>query len=345
MAGARDIAFVGLGHMGGPMAANLVRAGHRVRGFDLSAASLAAAAEAGVRPAASAAEAAATAQVVITMLPAGRHVLALYQEEGLLAAARPGTLFLDCSTIDVTDARRAHQAAGAAGHRALDAPVSGGVVGAEAGSLTFMVGGGEEEFAAAQPLLAAMGGKVVHCGAAGAGQAAKICNNMILGVSMIAVSEAFVLGESLGLSHQALYDVAATASGQCWALTTNCPVPGPVPTSPANRDYRPGFAAPLMAKDLGLAADALRAAGIPAELGVRAAELYAGYAADGGADRDFSGIVETLRRRPADSAPRAAEPATSGPHTDSAHPGSAHTNSAHPDTRYPDAHHEERNGT
>ncbi|MGW4982515.1 3-hydroxyisobutyrate dehydrogenase [Streptomyces mirabilis] len=294
----RTVAFIGLGHMGGPMAANLVKAGHRVSGYDLSPASLKAAADAGVEPTASATEAVTGAEVVITMLPAGRHVLELYQD--IVGAARPGTLFADCSTIDVADARTAHDRAVSAGMRALDAPVSGGVVGAEAATLTFMAGGGEDEYAEAEPLLAAMGRKVVHCGGAGAGQAAKICNNMILGISMIAVSEAFVLGESLGLSHQALYDVASTASGQCWALSVNCPVPGPVPTSPANRDYRPGFAAPLMAKDLGLAADAARAGGVRAELGLRAAELYAAYAEGAGAAEDFSGIVRTIRDQSGD---------------------------------------------
>ncbi|WEH36987.1 3-hydroxyisobutyrate dehydrogenase [Streptomyces sp. AM 4-1-1] len=291
------IGFVGLGHMGGPMAANLVAAGHRVRGYDLVAESLAAAADAGVEPVPSAALAAEGADVVITMLPAGRHVLALYRDEGLLAAAPPGTLFVDCSTIDVADARAAHRAVAAAGHRSLDAPVSGGVVGAEAATLTFMAGGGEAEFAQAAPLLSVMGKKAVHCGTAGAGQATKICNNMILGISMIAVSEAFVLGESLGLSHQALFDVASTASGQCWALTVNCPVPGPVPASPANRDYRPGFAAPLMAKDLGLAANAVRTGGVSAELGLKAAELYGEYVNNGGDSADFSGIVNTIRAR------------------------------------------------
>ncbi|MFG2209502.1 3-hydroxyisobutyrate dehydrogenase [Streptomyces sp. NPDC048638] len=291
----RTIGFIGLGHMGGPMAANLVKAGHRVIGFDLVPDLVATAAGAGVEVAASSKEAATAADVVITMLPAGRHVLALYRDGGLLSAARPGTLFIDCSTIDVADARSAHEAGVAAGMRALDAPVSGGVVGAEAATLTFMVGGGQAEFEEAEPLLAAMGRKAVHCGGRGAGQAAKICNNMILGISMIAVSEAFVLGESLGLSHQALFDVASTASGQCWALTVNCPVPGPVPASPANRDYLPGFAAPLMAKDLGLAANAARAGGVPTELGRKAAELYAAYAAGAGATEDFSGILRTLR--------------------------------------------------
>ncbi|WP_079127401.1 3-hydroxyisobutyrate dehydrogenase [Streptomyces sp. TP-A0874] len=296
------IGFVGLGRMGGPMAANLVRAGHRVVGYDLVPELRAAAAAAGVEVAGSAALAAAEAELVVTMLPGGRQVLELYGGEGLLAGARPGTLFVDCSTIDVGDARAAHAAAAAAGMRALDAPVSGGVVGAEAATLTFMAGGDQADFAEAEPVLAVMGRKAVHCGGAGAGQAAKICNNMILGVSMIAVSEAFVLGESLGLSHEALFEVASTASGQCWALSVNCPVPGPVPASPANHGYRPGFAAPLMAKDLGLAANAVRAGGIRAELGLRAAELYASFAEGSGADQDFSGIVREIRAQSARNA-------------------------------------------
>ncbi|MFI0263929.1 3-hydroxyisobutyrate dehydrogenase [Streptomyces sp. NPDC017056] len=311
-AGPATVGFVGLGNMGGPMAANLVGAGHRVTGFDLVPEALAAAAGAGVEPAASAVAAVADADVVITMLPAGRHVLALYEDQGLLAAARPGTLFVDCSTIDVADARAAHEAAARAGQQALDAPVSGGVVGAEAGTLTFMAGGGAAEFARAEPLLAAMGKKAVHCGGAGAGQAAKICNNMILGISMIGVSEAFVLGESLGLTHQALYDVASTASGQCWALSVNCPVPGPVPGSPANRDYRPGFAAPLMAKDLGLAANAVRSGGVQAELGLRAAELFAAFAEGEGAAEDFSGIVRAIRQRSGTGGPTAQETEQNG---------------------------------
>ncbi|MFB7530825.1 3-hydroxyisobutyrate dehydrogenase [Streptomyces sp. NPDC056178] len=289
----KTVAFIGLGHMGGPMAGNLVKAGHHVLGHDLVPAAVETATGTGVGPASSAARAVAEAEVVISMLPAGRHVLGLYDD--ILAAARPGTLFVDCSTIDVADARMAHERAAAAGMRCLDAPVSGGVFGAEAATLTFMAGGGENEFTEARPLLEVMGKKAVHCGGPGAGQAAKICNNMILGISMIAVSEAFVLGESLGLSHQALYDVASTASGQCWALSVNCPVPGPVPASPANCDYRPGFAASLMAKDLGLAANAARAGGVRAELGLRAAELYAAYAEQVGAAEDFSGIVRTIR--------------------------------------------------
>ncbi|MCW5249840.1 3-hydroxyisobutyrate dehydrogenase [Streptomyces sp. SHP 1-2] len=291
----RTVAFVGLGHMGGPMAANLARAGHRVLGHDLAPEAVEAAGRAGAEPAGSVTAAVREADVVISMLPAGRHVLDLYDEA--LTAARPGTLFVDCSTVDVADARTAHERARTAGMRSLDAPVSGGVVGAEAATLTFMAGGGEEEFTEARPLLEAMGRRAVHCGGPGAGQAAKICNNMILGVSMIAVSEAFVLGESLGLSHQALYDVASTASGQCWALSVNCPVPGPVPSSPANRDYRPGFAAALMAKDLRLAAGAAKAGGVHTELGTRAAELYAEYAEGAGGERDFSAIVGTIRER------------------------------------------------
>ncbi|RAJ71254.1 3-hydroxyisobutyrate dehydrogenase [Streptomyces sp. Amel2xB2] len=291
------VGFIGLGNMGAPMAANLVAAGHRVVGFDLVPGLLTAARESGVEAAPSAARAASDADVVITMLPEGGHVLALHREQGLLETARPGTLFVDCSTIDVADARAVHETVRKAGHLGLDAPVSGGVVGAEAGTLTFMAGGGTAEFARAEPLLRAMGKKAVHCGEAGAGQAAKICNNMILGISMIAVSEAFVLGESLGLSHQALFDVASTASGQCWALSVNCPVPGPVPGSPADRDYRPGFAAALMAKDLGLAANAVRTGGIDAEFGLRAAGRYAEFAAGGGGTADFSAIVRSIRER------------------------------------------------
>ncbi|TFD81962.1 3-hydroxyisobutyrate dehydrogenase [Cryobacterium sp. Sr8] len=288
------IAFIGLGNMGGPMAANLVRAGHQVSGYDLVPAALDHARDNGVTVPTSAAEAVAGAEVVITMLPSGAHVLAAYRD-GLLSAADPGTLFIDSSTIDVDDARAAQALAQAAGHRALDAPVSGGVGGAQAGTLTFMVGAGDADFQAAEPILARMGARIVHCGGSGAGQAAKICNNLILGVSMIAVSEAFVLGEKLGLTHQALFDVASAASGQCWALTTNCPVPGPVPTSPANRDYQPGFAGALMAKDLGLALNALEATGTAAQLGPLAASIYRRFADEGGAGLDFSAIINTIR--------------------------------------------------
>ena len=294
-----QIGFIGLGNMGGPMAANLVAAGYSVTGYDPVPAAAEKAAAAGIRMAASADEAVTGAGVVVTMLPTGTHVLNALSGDGdtlgLLAAAAPEALFLECSTISVEDATTAHALMLETGHRGLDAPVSGGVVGAEAGTLTFMVGGAEADFAAARPLLEVMGGRVVHCGGPGAGQAAKICNNMILGVSMIAVSEAFVLGEELGLTHQALFDVASAASGQCWALTTNCPVPGPVPASPANRDYRPGFAAALMAKDLGLAADALDSTGVRAELGRRAGEIFRELTDAGSGGEDFSSVIKTIR--------------------------------------------------
>jgi len=288
------IAFLGLGNMGGPMAANLVLAGHAVTGFDPVPAALDHARESGVTVAPDAETAVADADVVITMFPSGAHVIDAYTG-GLLATAVPGTLFIDSSTIDVADARTARALAVAAGHRGMDAPVSGGVGGATAGTLTFMVGADLADFASAEPILTVMGGRIVHCGESGAGQAAKICNNLILGVSMIAVSEAFVLGEKLGLSNQALFDVASAASGQCWALTTNCPVPGPVPASPANRDYQPGFAGALMAKDLGLALGALEATGTAAELGPLAASIYRRFADEGGAGLDFSAIINTIR--------------------------------------------------
>jgi 3-hydroxyisobutyrate dehydrogenase len=293
------IAFLGLGHMGGPMSINLVKAGYTVAGFDVVPAALEAAREHGVPTVGSAAEAASGADVVLTMFPSGRHVLDAYQgaegQPGLLATAAPGTMFLDCSTINVDEAREAARLAIEAGHRAVDAPVSGGVVGAEAGTLTFMVGALPEDFEAVRPMLEVMGKRVVLCGDHGAGQAAKVCNNLILGASMIAVSEAFVLGEKLGLTHQALFDVASAASGQCWALTTNCPVPGPVPSSPANRDYQPGFAGALMAKDLKLALNAIQSTGVAARMGPLASEIYDAFAAEGGAGRDFSGIITDIR--------------------------------------------------
>lgn len=298
------VAFLGLGHMGGPMAANLVNAGYTVAGFDVVPAALEAAAAHGVPTVPSPLDALAGADVVLTMFPGGQQVLEAYRgvdgQPGLLQAAAPGTMFLDCSTINVDEAREAATLAIAAGHRAVDAPVSGGVVGAEAGTLTFMVGGEPEDFEEVRPMLEVMGKRVVHCGGHGVGQAAKICNNMILGVSMIAVSEAFVLGEKLGLTHQALFDVASAASGQCWALTTNCPVPGPVPTSPANRDYQPGFAGALMAKDLRLALNALESTGVAARMGPLASEIYDTFAAEGGAHRDFSGIITAIRDKSQD---------------------------------------------
>ena len=289
------IAFIGLGNMGGPMAGNLVKAGHEVTAFDLVEASRQAAAELGVRIAGSGREAVAAAEIVVTMLPAGKHVLAVWAD--ILPAVKPGTLLIDSSTIDVESARKAHALAAEHGCPSLDAPVSGGTGGAKGATLTFMVGGTEEAFDRGEPILARMGRKIVHCGPAGNGQAAKICNNMILGISMIGVCEAFVLGEKLGLSHQALFDVASTSSGQCWSLTTYCPVPGPVPTSPANNGYKPGFASALMLKDLKLAQEAAQAAGAATPLGAAAAQLFGLHNAWGEGGADFSGIIDLLRGR------------------------------------------------
>ncbi len=287
------IGFIGLGNMGGPMAGNLVKQGHSVKGFDLVADFLKRAGERGVSAAASAADAVKDVDIVVTMLPAGRHVLEVYAQ--VLGAAKAGTLFIDSSTIDVASARTAHDLAGQAKMLSLDAPVSGGVGGAEAGTLTFMAGGSAEAFAKAKPVLEAMGKKVVHCGDAGAGQAAKICNNMILGISMIGVGEAFVLAEKLGLSHQALFDVASTSSGQCWSLTTYCPVPGPVPGSPANNAFKPGFASALMVKDLKLAQEAAAGSGANTPMGALAAQLYGLFSASGEGNTDFSGIIHMIR--------------------------------------------------
>ncbi|WP_439498232.1 3-hydroxyisobutyrate dehydrogenase [Bosea sp. (in: a-proteobacteria)] len=291
------IAFIGLGNMGGPMAGNLVKAQHRVIAFDLVQESKDAAAELGVSIAASAKEAVKDAEIVVTMLPAGKHVLSVWAD--ILPAVNPGTLVIDSSTIDVESARKAHALAAERGCLSLDAPVSGGVGGAKGATLTFMVGGSGEAFEKGDPILTAMGRRVVHCGPAGNGQAAKICNNMILGISMIGVCEAFVLAEKLGLSHQALYDVASTSSGQCWSLTTYCPVPGPVPSSPANGDYKPGFASALMLKDLKLSQEAAQAAGASTPLGAAAAQLYGLHNAWGEGGADFSAIIHLLRGREA----------------------------------------------
>ncbi|MBC7312871.1 MAG: 3-hydroxyisobutyrate dehydrogenase [Rhizobium sp.] len=287
------IAFIGLGNMGGPMAANLVKAGHTVKGFDLSADILKSVAASGVTPASSIEEATSSADTVVTMLPKGAHVLSVWSN--LASAVKSGTLLIDCSTIDVESARKAHELAAGANCLSLDAPVSGGTGGAAAGTLTFMAGGSDGAFDRARPVLEAMGKKIVHCGGNGAGQAAKICNNMILGISMIGVCEAFALGEKLGLSHQALFDVASTSSGQCWSINTYCPVPGPVPTSPANNDYKPGFAAALMLKDLKLAQEAALAAGAATPLGAEAAQLFDLFDKQGHGGRDFSAIIEMLR--------------------------------------------------
>jgi 3-hydroxyisobutyrate dehydrogenase len=287
------IGFIGLGNMGSPMAANLIKAGEHVLGFDVVPAARDAASRDGVEIVANARSCVENAGVVVTMLPAGEHVLSVWNE--ILPAANQGALFIDCSTIDVASARAAHKLAAERGIATLDAPVSGGVGGAKAATLTFMVGGSQRVFERGKPLLERMGKRVVHCGEAGNGQVAKICNNMILGVSMIAVSEAFVLGEKLGLSHQALFDVASASSGQCWSLTSYCPVPGPVPASPANNDYKPGFAAALMLKDLKLAREAAHSVRADTALGEQAAEIYEQFAEQGHSGADFSAIIRHVR--------------------------------------------------
>jgi len=290
------IGFIGLGNMGLPMAQNLIKAGHAVQGFDMSQAQMLALTASGGQAAASVKAAATGAEIVITMLPAGQHVRDVYlRPDGVLAAAGAGTLLIDSSTIDVATARDVAVAADKKGLAMLDAPVSGGVGGAQAGTLTFMVGGRDEAFARAKPIFEKMGKTIVHAGGAGNGQAAKICNNMILGVSMIAVSEAFVLAEKLGLDAQKLYDISSKSSGQCWSMTTYCPVPGPVPTSPANRDYQAGFTAAMMLKDLKLAQDAAKAAGADTPLGADAAKIYAEFVETGEGPRDFSGVIRFIR--------------------------------------------------
>ncbi len=286
------IAFLGLGNMGAPMGANLVKAGYEVQGFDPVPAARAAAADAGVSVCETAVEAVRDAGVVITMLPNGTLVRQCYAE--VMPAAAAGALFIDSSTIAVDDARAVHAYAVERGFAQLDAPVSGGVKGAAAGTLAFMVGGETDALETARPVLDAMAGKIIHCGDSGAGQAAKLCNNMLLAVQQIAVGEAFVLADKLGLSAQSLFDVITGATGNCWAVHTNCPVPGPVPTSPANNDFKPGFATALMNKDLGLAMAAVASTGASAPLGSHAAQIYARFA-DEHADLDFSAVIESLR--------------------------------------------------
>jgi 3-hydroxyisobutyrate dehydrogenase len=287
------IGFIGLGNMGAPMAANLVKSGDGVQGFDLVPASCQTSAADGVKVVASARQSVENADVVISMLPAGEHVLSVWAD--VLPAAKQGALFIDCSTIDVTSARAAHAMADKHGISSLDAPVSGGVAGAKAATLTFMVGGSANTFARGRTVLERMGKRVVHCGEAGNGQVAKICNNMILGASMIVVSEAFVLGEKLGLSHQAMFDVVSASSGQCWSLTSYCPVPGPVPNSPANNDYKPGFAAALMLKDLKLAREAADSVSAKTAIGAHAAQIYELLAQQGHGASDFSAIIKLVR--------------------------------------------------
>jgi 3-hydroxyisobutyrate dehydrogenase len=290
------IGFIGLGNMGLPMARNLIKAGHQVTGFDVAKSGLDGLVAGGGVAATAAAQVCTGADVVITMLPAGEHVRAVYLgDSGVVASAPSTALLIDSSTIDVGSARAVATAAAARGLAMIDAPVSGGVGGAQGGTLTFMVGGPDAAFARAKPVLEAMGKTIVHAGGAGNGQAAKICNNMILGISMIAVSEAFVLAEKIGLDAQKLFDIASKASGQCWSLTSYCPVPGPVPASPANRDYQAGFTAAMMLKDLKLAQEAARTADVATPLGAEAAALYALYSAQGKSAEDFSGIIRFLR--------------------------------------------------
>jgi 3-hydroxyisobutyrate dehydrogenase len=291
------IGFIGLGNMGLPMAQNLLKAGHAVIGFDLVKAAMGKLVVAGGMAATSVAQACENAEVIVTMLPAGGHVRETYLADSGILAAAGDALLIDSSTIDVDTARAVAAAAKERGLAMVDAPVSGGIAGAEAGTLTFMVGGEDAAFARAEPILSAMGKTVVHAGGPGNGQAAKICNNLILGISMIAVSEAFVLADKLGLEAQKLFDIAAKSSGQCWSLTSYCPVPGPVPTSPANRDYKAGFTAAMMLKDLKLAQDVARATRATSPLGAGSAAVYQAFidSADGNAGIDFSGIIRFLR--------------------------------------------------
>jgi 3-hydroxyisobutyrate dehydrogenase len=290
-----NIGFIGLGNMGLPMALNLVKAGHAVAGNDVTPKGMEALAAAGGAIAKSASEAA-QADIVVTMLPAGQQVRDVYLgANGLLSKAKKGTLFIDSSTIDVETARAVAAEAEKKGMLMIDAPVSGGVGGAQGATLTFMVGGPDAAFEKAKPILDKMGKTIVHAGGAGAGQAAKICNNMILGISMIAVSEAFVLAEKLGLDKQKLFDISSKSSGQCWSMTSYCPVPGPVPASPANRDYQAGFTAAMMLKDLKLAQEAAKSAGAKTPLGAEAAEIYDRYVGSGEGGRDFSGVIRFIR--------------------------------------------------
>ncbi|NIZ02207.1 3-hydroxyisobutyrate dehydrogenase [Thalassospira lucentensis] len=290
-----NIGFIGLGNMGGPMAENLLKAGHAVKVFDLSADAVAAAVKAGATKAENVADAARDVSFVVTVLPAGKHVLSVYDgPDGVVANAAAGTILIDSSTIEVDAARKAADLAKAKGLGVVDAPISGGTAGAAAGTLTFMVGGNESDFASVEPILDAMGSNIIHAGDNGAGQAAKICNNMVLGVNMIAVSEAFMLAKRLGLDAQKLFDISSKASGQCWALTSYCPVPGPVPTSPANRDYQAGFAVDMMLKDLKLAQQASATSGATTPMGALAESLYALYSNGGNGGMDFSAIVKML---------------------------------------------------
>ncbi|QPQ56033.1 3-hydroxyisobutyrate dehydrogenase [Allosphingosinicella flava] len=287
------VAFIGLGNMGSGMAANLAKAGHEVRAFDLSEAALAKAEAAGCLRVASAAEAATDADAVVTMLPAGKHVEDVY-ENSIFGAAPKTAILIDCSTIDVATARKVIADAEAAGYQMVDAPVSGGIAAAEAGTLTFMCGGTESAFAAAKPFLEIMGKAVIHAGGAGAGQAAKICNNMLLGASMVATCETFALAQKLGLDPATFYAISSQASGQCWSMTSYCPVPGVGPETPADRDYEGGFATALMLKDLKLAMEAAQSVDAYTPMGAEAEVLYERFANLGGAGKDFSAIIKMI---------------------------------------------------
>ena len=293
------VGFVGLGNMGLPMAGNLVKKGHEVKGFDIMEDNLSKAAQAGVRKVASAADAAREVDILVTMVPTGKETLAVYEGSGVLQAAKPGTLFIDASTIDVAQARRAHELAKAAGMLSLDAPVSGGTVGADGGTLTFMCGGSREAFEKARAVLEGMGRKVVHCGDAGAGQAVKICNNMMMAINMLGVCEGFALAEKLGISHQTLFDVVSTSTGNSFALSNYCPVPGPVPTTPANRDYAPGFMTKLMVKDLAISQSTSLDPGVATPRGANAHAILRHYMnmVEGAAEKDFSSVANFVRAR------------------------------------------------
>jgi 3-hydroxyisobutyrate dehydrogenase len=288
-----NIAFIGLGNMGSGMCANLVKAGHDVRAFDLSEDAVARGVEAGASAAVSVSEAVSGADAIVTMLPAGKHVRAVYEGD-VFGAATPGCLIMDCSTIDVESARHVGNSAVSKGFQFVDAPVSGGVAAATAGTLTFMVGGKESDFMAAEPFLNIMGKAVIHAGDAGAGQAAKICNNMLLAIHMIGTCEAFALAEKLGLDQQKFFDISSKASGQNWSMTSYCPVPGPMPSTPANHDYKPGFAAAMMLKDLKLAQSAAQSAGATTPMGAQAEAMYSMFDNLGGGGSDFSGIYKLL---------------------------------------------------
>ena len=287
------VAFIGLGNMGGGMAANLAKAGNDVRAFDLSGEALKRAAERGCLPAASVAEAVKEAEAVVTMLPAGKHVRDVYESE-VIGQASPSAILIDCSTIDVATAREEIEKARAAGYLMVDAPVSGGIAAAEGGTLTFMVGGTEEAYKRAELFLAQMGKAVIHAGAGGSGQAAKICNNMVLGATMIATCEAFVLAQKLGLDPQVFFDIASKASAQSWSMTSYCPVPNVGPETPADRNYDGGFATALMLKDMRLAMEAARGVDVYTPMGSQAEVLYTRFNDRGGAGKDFSGIIKMI---------------------------------------------------